>query len=153
MNFDNTIVTRSKNKRKILYELNENGELEEVTEGVTLNIKKKSKIIDDDDPDYNPSDDEEFLSQEEEYEDDTEIIPVKQAWKDSLDIIQDDTVLENDNNDTIRLIKDSLRDVVMDRVMRRLQENGKNRDEEEEELNQIMKMILNIIKKMIIIKI
>ena len=46
MNFDNTIVTRSKNKRKILYELNENGELEEVTEGVTLNIKKKSKIID-----------------------------------------------------------------------------------------------------------
>ena len=72
-----------------------------------------------------------FLSQEEEYEDDTEIIPVKQAWKESLDIIQDDTVLENDNNDTIRLIKDSLRDVVMDRVMRRLQEE--NRDEEEEE--------------------
>ena len=59
---------------------------------------------------------------------------MEEAWKDSLDIIDDNTIIEEEDNDTIRLIKDSLRDVVMDRVMRRLrEENGEEYEDDEEE--------------------
>ena len=123
MNFDNTIVTRSKNKRKILYELNEDGELVDISKGVSLNIKKKpKKIIDDEsDSDYVSSEEDENSLSEDEILSEDELVPMEEAWKDSLDIIDDNTIIEEEDNDTIRLIKDSLRDVVMDRVMRRVE--------------------------------
>lgn len=134
MNFDNMIVTRSKNKRKILYELNEDGELEDISKGVSLNIKKKpKKIIDDEsDSDYISYEEDENSLSEDEFLGDDELVPMEEAWKDSLDIPEDDgSIIEPD--ETIQLIKDSLRDVVMDRVMRRLREEHEELYEEEDE--------------------
>ena len=131
MNFDNMIVTRSKNKRKILYELNEDGELKNTSDGITLNIKKKSKINDESDSDYAPSENDEILSEEES---DDELVPMEEAWKDSLDIPEDEgSIIEPD--ETINIIKDSLRDVIMDRVMERLREDHEEEYEDEEDSN------------------
>ena len=131
MNFDNMIVTRSKNKRKILYELNEDGELKETSNGITLKIKKKQKktIDDESDSDYVPSEDDENSS-EEESED--ELVPMKEAWKDSLDIIEDDEPISK-LDDTFSIIKDSLRDVIMDRVMKRLREDYEEEEDSDDE--------------------
>ena len=134
MNFDNMIVTRSKNKRKILYELNEDGELKDISKGVSLNIKKKpKKIIDDEsDSDYISYEEDENSLSEDEFLGEDELVPMEEAWKDSLDIPEDDgSIIEPD--ETIQLIKDSLRDVVMDRVMRRLREEHEELYEEEDE--------------------
>lgn len=129
MNFNDTIVTRSKSKRKALYRLNDNGDPIENdgSSNISLNIKKKQKktiIKDDNDSEYFPSDDDSSSSE------DDDIIPMEEAWTDSCDIDTDWNSLDNDT--TYNFVKDSLKDMIMDRVMKRLKNADANSEAEED---------------------
>jgi len=121
MNFNDTIITRSKSKRKALYKLDDNGN-PIMTEGVSLNIKKKPKK-NESDSEYFPSDDDSSSSEEDD------LVSMEEAWEDSCNM--DDMSLDNDT--AYDFVKDSLKEMIMDRVMKRLKNADKSSDKSSDE--------------------